>query len=77
METRVGDLGIASIQDINALPFEIASWSTWMEQHGPGGSEGHEWIGGVIKGHNSERNDVRSFADLLDFDDYLSYGGKA
>ena len=58
-------------------PHEIVTWSAWMEQNGPGGDEGHEWIAGVIKGHKSEREDIRSFADLLDFDDYLSYGGKA
>lgn len=58
-------------------PFEVASWSAWLDLHGPGGAEGHEWIASVLKGHKSERNDIRSFADLLDFDDYLSYGGKA
>jgi hypothetical protein len=30
-----------------------------------------------LKKHSSERADIRSFADLLDLDDYLSYGGKA
>ncbi len=59
------------------LPYEIASWSAWIEQHGPGGAEGHAWISSVIKDHNSERNDIKSFAELLDFDDYLCYGGKA
>lgn len=59
------------------LPAEVVAWSAWMELHGPGGPEGHEWLAGVIKGHNSTRNDIRSFADLLDFDDYHSYGGKA
>ncbi len=59
------------------LPAEVAAWSAWMEQVGPGGAEGHEWIASVIKGHKSARDDIRSFADLLDFDDYLCYGGKA
>jgi hypothetical protein len=56
---------------------EVIAWSAWLENLGPGGAPGHEWIGGMIKGHNSERDDIRSFADLLDLDDYLSYGGKA
>ena len=59
------------------LPHEIIAWSAWAEQVGPGGAEGHEWAAGVIKGNKSERDDIRSFADLLDFDDYHSYGGKA
>ena len=57
--------------------FEIASWSSWVELYGPGNAEGLEWLASVIKGHNSARADIRAYADLLDFDDYLSYGGKA
>ena len=56
---------------------EVVAWSAWLEQLGPGGAPGHEWIASVLKGHNSARDDIRSFADLLDLDDYLSYGGKA
>lgn len=56
--------------------FEIVAWSAWVEQHGPGGAPGHEWAASVIKGNKSERDDIRSFADILDFDDYISYGGK-
>ena len=56
---------------------EIIAWSAWLEQLGPGGAEGHEWIGSVLKRNKSERDDIRSFADLLDLDDYLSFGGKA
>ena len=59
------------------LPHEIVAWSTWAELEGPGGEEGHEWVASVIKGHKSKRDDIHSFADLLDFDDFLSYGGKA
>jgi hypothetical protein len=57
--------------------YEVIAWSAWLEQHGPGGAPGHEWAASVIKGNKSERDDIRSFADILDFDDYHSYGGKA
>lgn len=56
--------------------FEIAAWSAWVELHGPGGEEGHEWLASMIKGNKSARDDIRSFADLLDFDDFISFGGK-
>lgn len=59
------------------LPHEIAAWSAWLEQHGPGGKDGHEWIAANLKKSAPKRTDVRSFADLLDLDDYVSYGGKA
>ncbi len=58
------------------LPFEVHVWSQWLEQHGPGGAGGHEWMAETIKAGAPDRNDVRSFADLLDLDDYVSYGGK-
>lgn len=56
---------------------EICAWSAWFEQHGPGGGEGHEWFAEVLKTNHSARDDIRSFCDLLDFDDYVSFGGKA
>jgi hypothetical protein len=62
---------------VKRLPFEIHSWSAWLEQNGPGGAPGHEWMATTIKSDGPERDDVRSFADLLDLDDYVSYGGKA
>lgn len=57
--------------------FEVAAWSAWMVENGPGGVEGHEWIAGSVKKAAPDRGDIRSFADLLDLDDYVSYGGKA
>lgn len=56
--------------------FEIYTWSSWLEQHGPGGAGGHEWMAETVKANAGDRADIRSFADLLDLDDYVSYGGK-
>ncbi|MEO6876088.1 MAG: DUF5069 domain-containing protein [Opitutaceae bacterium] len=56
--------------------FQIATWSNWVEQHGPGGRDGHLWIADTLKKIGPKRTDVRSFADLLDLDDYVSYGGQ-
>jgi hypothetical protein len=58
------------------LPHEIFHWSAWLEQTGPGGAEGHTWLAGVLQAGGPERRDVKSFAELLDLDDYASYGGK-
>lgn len=58
------------------LPSEIHAWSAWLEQHGPGGAGGHEWAAEGIKANAGERDDVRTFFDLLDLDDYVSFGGK-
>lgn len=55
---------------------EVYTWTQWIEQHGPGGAGGHEWMAEAINASASDRDDIRSFADLLDLDDYVSYGGK-
>jgi len=80
-EIKSGKTDVQILEWVNAhakkLPYDIATWSAWVEMRGPGGAEGHEWIAATLKGHNSSRDDIRSFADLLDLDDYLSYGGIA
>ncbi len=79
-EIKSGKTDVQILQYVNEnskrLPYEVAAWSAWVEQNGPGGAPGHEWAAGVIKGNKSERDDIRSFADILDFDDYISFGGK-
>jgi hypothetical protein len=55
---------------------EIHVWSAWIEQHGPGGAGGHEWLAETIKASAPDRDDIRSIADVLDFDDFVSFGGK-
>ena len=80
-EIKTGKTDVEILAFVNAkakrLPHEVIAWSAWVEQVGPGGAEGHEWIAGVIKGNGSARDDIRSFAEMLDLDDYISYGGKA
>lgn len=80
-EIKTGKTDVQILGWVEAIskrqPWEVAAWSAWLEQNGPGSSDGHEWASSVIKANNSARDDIRSFADLLDFDDYISYGGKA
>ncbi|GAB1489440.1 hypothetical protein MASR2M8_18930 [Opitutaceae bacterium] len=58
-------------------PSEIAAWSNWLSNHGPGGVDGHAWFSDAIKSAGTNRDDIQSFFDLLDLDDYVSYGGKS
>ncbi len=80
-EIKTGKTDVQMLEWVNAQSKrsvqEAITWSAWLENLGPGGAEGHEWIASVLKGHKSARDDIRSFADLLDLDDYLCYGGKA
>jgi hypothetical protein len=63
-------------ENTKRLPSEIHAWSAWLEQHGPGAVGGHEWIAETVKINAGDRDDIRSFADLLDLDDYVSFGGR-
>jgi hypothetical protein len=59
------------------LPAGIAAWSLWMRTHAPGGPQGHGWFSEAIKASAADRDDIFGFFDLLDLDDFVSFGGKA
>lgn len=58
------------------LPWEVAAWSAWLSARSPGGSDGHEWFAESVRKHGPRREDVWTLFDLLDLDDYASFGGK-
>lgn len=58
-------------------PSEIVAWSSWQETRVPMDAESREFFQKLHKGAAPEREDVASWFDLLDIDDYVSYGGKA
>ncbi len=64
-------------ENTRRLPSEIAAWSTWLSAHGAGGVDGHAWFSDAIKNAGPDRDDIQTFFDLLDLDDYVSYGGKS
>ena len=43
----------------------------------PSGVETREFFNGLHKGAGASREDIATWADLLDLDDYVSFGGKA
>ena len=58
-------------------PFEIAAWSHLRETIAPGSAGTHAWCAETIQSLAKDRDDIRTFFDLLDLEDYASYGGKA
>jgi hypothetical protein len=56
-------------------PAEIGQWSAWLEALGPGGAQGHAWLAERIAGYGPNREDVRTYCEHLDLDDYTSFGG--
>lgn len=56
--------------------FEIAAWSAHEAARTPGEAESREFFHGEHLRAASKRADIVTWFDLLDVDDYGSYGGK-
>jgi hypothetical protein len=56
-------------------PSEISQWSSWLESLGPGSASGHAWLAERIGGYGPKRDDIRTYCEHLDLDDYVSFGG--
>ena len=56
---------------------EIAAWSAYQENRGPDNPDSREYFNGIHKAVGPNRTDINSWFDLLDMDDFASFGGKA
>jgi hypothetical protein len=56
---------------------EIAQWSAYVEARVPKDLEARQYVNSARKKYRPEREDMATFFDLLDLDDYVSFGGKA
>ena len=56
---------------------EIAAWSAYQEQRSPADTGSREFFHGVHAKIAPKREDISTWFDLLDLDDYVSFGGKA
>ena len=58
-------------------PQEIAAWSAFTEQRAPSDVESREFFNGIHKSVAPKREDIATWFDVLDLDDFASFGGKA
>lgn len=59
-------------------PWEIAQWSDYQEHRGPDSDEETlAFFAGLASKLSKTREDLRTWADLLDTDDHVTFGGKA
>ena len=56
---------------------EIAAWSAWQEQRSPDNPDAREYFNDLHKTVAPERTDIATWFDVLDVDDFVSFGGKA
>jgi hypothetical protein len=55
---------------------EIAAWSELAERRAPTDVESREFFNGIHKNAAPKREDIATWFDVLDLDDYVSFGGK-
>ena len=55
---------------------EIEAWSAWQERRTPDNPDSREFFNNLHKRVAPARTDITTWFDLLDVDDYKSYGGK-
>jgi hypothetical protein len=58
-------------------PVEIAAWSAFAEQRVPTDVETRAYFNDQVSKIAPKREDIATFFDWLDLDDYVSFGGKA
>jgi len=56
---------------------EIAAWSAYQDQRGPVDLESRHYFNEYLGKLAPLREDVASWFDVLDLDDFVSFGGKA
>jgi hypothetical protein len=54
----------------------ISAWSDWLEQRGPTDLEMREFYQDEHRRLAPQRQDLATWFDLLDLDDYVSFGGR-
>jgi hypothetical protein len=57
--------------------FEIASWSQFQLQRSPSDNDGREFLSSTVQKLAPDRDDIQTIFDLLDPDDFVSFGGAA
>jgi len=57
-------------------PSEIAAWSGWQEQRAPDNPDSRSFFNDTHKKIAPRRTDLTTWFELLDLDDYVSFGGK-
>lgn len=56
---------------------EILAWSAYQENCAPDNLKSREYFNGMHKAGAPNRTDISTWFDVLDMDDYVTFGGKA
>ncbi|KIE58065.1 hypothetical protein A946_09130 [Methylacidiphilum kamchatkense Kam1] len=67
---------ILKISPPSLASWQIENWSSFLQQSGPSDLESKKFFVSSLEQIAPEREDIVSWFDLLDLDDYVSFGGK-
>jgi Domain of unknown function (DUF5069) len=67
---------IAANSRTKPSPHDIAAWSALLEQRGPTDTESRKHFNEIHEKAAPKRADIATWFDLLDLDDYVSFGGQ-
>ena len=81
LATGKGDGEILDWINTNATqkraPWEIEQWSDYMQRRGPDSdAETITYFAEAVGKFSRTREDIKAWADLIDLDDYVTFGGK-
>ena len=81
LATGKGDGAILEWINANAkhqrAPWEIEQWSEYMQRRGPNSdAESLQYFTDMVRQSSETREDIKTWADALDLDDYVTFGGK-
>lgn len=57
-------------------PSAIAEWSRWFEQLTPTNPDGREFFNEIHRKNAPQREDIATWFDWLELDDYVTFGGR-
>src|SRR4051794_31696760 len=82
LATGAGDGEILEWVNANAkrprAAWEIDQWSAFMDRRGPSGDvETLQFFAESVGNFSKDREDIKTWFDLVDLDDHITFGGKA
>jgi hypothetical protein len=75
-DTEILEWITANAKHKHTMP-QIRAWSAWQEELAPNNPDSREFFNGLHKAGAPKRTDITNWFDVLDMDDYVSFGGKA
>jgi hypothetical protein len=74
-DTEILEWVTANAKNKKTTP-EILAWSAWQDNLAPDNPDSREYFNGMHKAAAPNRKDITTWFDVLDLDDYVSFGGK-